>query len=85
MSSQELVAQGIVLREQVQDWLTANKVKKRQLSRDIGCKPNYLQCYLSRDAQAWSVPKAPTFGRLLSAIGLSQEDLEFLARQKMDC
>lgn len=66
---------GIELRSAIRSWCQSSGVSFRELSRRIGKEPNYLACYLSRDPDAWIVPKAPTFDRILKEIGVSEKEL----------
>lgn len=77
------IASGETLRSQILKWLDANKTSRRELSRRAGCEPNFITSYLGRPPAKWSIPKHPTFGKLLVEIGVSQERFDEMVADHM--
>ena len=77
------VASGKVLR----GWIKQHKEQSGEsyiaLSRKIGMDDNYIASYVRRSASQWSMPKHPTLGYLLNALGKSHDDFDAEIRQRL--
>lgn len=66
---------GEALRQKIRDHKGQTGRSYRHLSEAIGRDANYVASYLSKDPKDWAIPKHPTYQKLLSELGVTEDDL----------
>lgn len=66
---------GVIIRRRIRETKVRTGRSLRHMSLAVGQDGNYLSSYLRVPVKKWSIPKHPTYGKLLSELGITEKQV----------